>query len=134
MRALLIIILILISTIGFSQNITEKELIGKWKIKEIEITQVFCFPYKSYSLKDSIKKYYLNSFLEFTQNGKMNHSSIIRMENPLIGFEKQDWIFERENEFLLKGEISELGLIIRRRNDKYYFDFFNFMIFEMEKE
>jgi hypothetical protein len=134
MKSNITIAIILITTFCYSQSITKKELIGKWKIKKIEITQIFCNTDKSYSWKDSIIKYYNNTSLEFLKTGEMIHYPIKKMENPLPGFEKQNWSFENENEILLKGEISELGLIVREIKEKYYFDFFHFMIFEMEKE
>ena len=133
MKNKLLTLLFLLAINCFPQSITEKELIGNWRVTNLEVTQIFCNLSK-YNLKDSINKYYKNASFNFLKNGKIIITSHENLENPLHGFHKLNWKLEKKEWVLFHKNTTELWFDIRKVNNKYFFDFFNFMTLEMEKE
>lgn len=137
MKRFLTFFVFTICTVGFSQNITKTELIGKWTTTDLVVK-----PPKTRSkdkdITNELKKGFINSTFDFRENGKFyikfpNNKPAFMGE--LVFLNDQNWVL-KNNQIKIgskKDNYNLMHILVKRTNGKTYF-FIVGMRLEMIKE
>ena len=125
MRKILTLLILTIYTASFGQNLTDSEIVGKWKTNDLIIDMGDSKP-KDENIIAELKKGFLNSEFDFRENGKF----FIKFPNDKPTF-MEELIFLNDKHWILENNQIKVGtdeenynlmhIIIQKAYGKTYF-------------